>query len=223
VGGARPGQAPRAGCRWLTGPRRDRPSLGVGAGQATAERVRRDRKRASNASAHMPIDKDAPLEEVERLAPRFPCSGSCREATREPAPSLRPAREHIRPNPHLTTTASTIRTEGRHMDLETFLVSLYVVVDEWWKRHPLRPLQRLGRPPALTEAEVLTLAILAQWPRFRSERDFHRFAQAHLRPYFPSLVGQSHRSAAHAPSNQNCDPCSGTWPSRSPTARRSTG
>ena len=29
-------------------------------------------ERASNASAHMPIDKDAPLEEVERLAPRFP-------------------------------------------------------------------------------------------------------------------------------------------------------
>jgi hypothetical protein len=29
-------------------------------------------ERASNASAHMPIDNDAPLEEVERLAPRFP-------------------------------------------------------------------------------------------------------------------------------------------------------
>jgi len=32
-------------------------------------------ERASNASAHMPIDKDAPLEEVERLAPRFPVFG----------------------------------------------------------------------------------------------------------------------------------------------------
>ncbi len=29
-------------------------------------------KRATNASAHMPIDKDAPLTEFERLAPRFP-------------------------------------------------------------------------------------------------------------------------------------------------------
>ena len=29
-------------------------------------------ERASNASAHTPIDKDAPLEEVERSAPRFP-------------------------------------------------------------------------------------------------------------------------------------------------------
>src|SRR5215211_5297813 len=31
----------------------------------------------------------------------------------------------------------------------------------------------------------------AQWPRFRSERDFWRFARAHLRAYFPGLCSQS--------------------------------
>lgn len=68
------------------------------------------------------------------------------------------------------------------------LVSLYVLVADWWERaHPASP-RKLGRPPSLSEAEVLTLAILAQWPRFRSERDFFRFAEAHLRPYFPNLV-----------------------------------
>ena len=45
--------------------------------------------------------------------------------------------------------------------------------------------------PAYTDPEVITLAILAQWPRFRSERDFWRFAQAHLRSYFPKLCSQS--------------------------------
>ena len=50
---------------------------------------------------------------------------------------------------------------------------------------------RPGRPALLADSEVLTLAILAQWPRFRSERDFWRFADAHLRPYFPSLCTQS--------------------------------
>jgi hypothetical protein len=29
-------------------------------------------KQASNAKAHVPIDKDAPLAEFERVAPRFP-------------------------------------------------------------------------------------------------------------------------------------------------------
>ena len=76
------------------------------------------------------------------------------------------------------------------MDLDSFLVSLYVLVDDWWKlEHASRP-PKTGRPALLSDPEVLTLAILAQWPRFRSERDFWRFAQAHLRPYFPNLCSQ---------------------------------
>jgi hypothetical protein len=77
------------------------------------------------------------------------------------------------------------------MDLDSFLVSLYVLVDDWWKlEHAWRP-PKTGRPAVLSDPEVLTLAILAQWPRFRSERDFWRFAWAHLRPYFPALCSQS--------------------------------
>jgi hypothetical protein len=38
--------------------------------------------------------------------------------------------------------------------------------------------------------EILTLAILSQWPLFRSERDFWRFAEAHLRGYFPEPLSQ---------------------------------
>ncbi len=77
------------------------------------------------------------------------------------------------------------------MDLETFLVSLYVLIDDWWQAEHLPTARKPGRPPRLTDAEVLTLAVLAQWPRFRSERDFWRFAQAHLRSYFPTLCSQS--------------------------------
>jgi hypothetical protein len=77
------------------------------------------------------------------------------------------------------------------LDLDSFLVSLYVLVDDWWKlEHSSEP-PRAGRPALLTDPEVITLAILAQWPRFRSERDFWRFARAHLRPYFPKLCSQS--------------------------------
>jgi hypothetical protein len=77
------------------------------------------------------------------------------------------------------------------MDLDMFLSTLYVLVDEWWKdSHPLNP-RKPGRPPRLSDVEVLTLAILAQWPRFRSERDFLRFAGVYLRDHSPNLVCQS--------------------------------
>ena len=78
------------------------------------------------------------------------------------------------------------------MDLDSFLVSLYVQIDDWWKlNRSLEPPTKTGRPALLSDPEVLTLAILAQWPRFRSERDFWRFAWAHLRSYFPTLCSQS--------------------------------
>jgi hypothetical protein len=62
------------------------------------------------------------------------------------------------------------------MDLDSFLLSLYVLVDDWWQAGYGRAPRRPGRPALLTDPEVITLAILAQWPRFRSERDFWRFA-----------------------------------------------
>ena len=78
------------------------------------------------------------------------------------------------------------------MDLDSFLVSLYVLVDDWWReRHPPAARRKPGRPALLSDSEVLTLAVLAQWPRFRSERDFWRFASSHLRSYFPALCSQS--------------------------------
>jgi hypothetical protein len=70
-------------------------------------------------------------------------------------------------------------------DPETFLVELYVVVDEFCKDAP--PTGRPGPAPSLGQSEVLTLAIVGQWARFRSERDFYRYADARLRPYFPRL------------------------------------
>jgi hypothetical protein len=77
------------------------------------------------------------------------------------------------------------------MDLDSFLVSLYVLIDEWWQRNRSSRPPKPGRPAVLSTSEVLTLAVLAQWPRLRSERDFWRFAHSHLRPYFPALVSQS--------------------------------
>ena len=77
------------------------------------------------------------------------------------------------------------------MDLDSFLVSLYVLTEDWWKSTHSSDTPRMGRPSLISDPEVLTLAILAQWPRFRSERDFHRFAFAHLREHFPTLPSQS--------------------------------
>ena len=48
------------------------------------------------------------------------------------------------------------------LDLDSFLVSLYVLVDDWWKLKYSSQPPRTGRPALLTDPEVITLAIVAQ-------------------------------------------------------------
>jgi len=54
------------------------------------------------------------------------------------------------------------------MNLDSFLVSLYVLVDDWRRRQRPADRPKPGRSALLSASEVLTLAVLAQWPRFRS-------------------------------------------------------
>jgi hypothetical protein len=77
------------------------------------------------------------------------------------------------------------------VDVETFLTSLYVLVDDWWQETHRSAKPGPDRPLRFSEAEVLTSAVLSQWSRWRSERDFWRFADAHLRFYFPNLLSHS--------------------------------
>jgi hypothetical protein len=78
------------------------------------------------------------------------------------------------------------------LDLDTFLTALYTTVDDLYRDHVAASLrQRPGPPPALSDSEVLALAICAEWGPWDSERGFWRFAGTHLRHLFPRLVDQS--------------------------------
>lgn len=77
------------------------------------------------------------------------------------------------------------------VDLDTFLVALYSITDDLHQEHcaPHKPV-RPGQDPQLSDSEVLTLALCAQWFG-TSERAFIRYAREHWRAYFPRLLSQS--------------------------------
>lgn len=77
------------------------------------------------------------------------------------------------------------------IDLDTFLVTLYVQSDDFYKTWAAHPGPPLGRPSSLTPSEVISLAVLSQWYWFRSQRDFYRWAVGHLKGYFPHLPNRS--------------------------------
>ncbi|MFI7097185.1 IS982 family transposase [Streptomyces lydicus] len=71
-------------------------------------------------------------------------------------------------------------------DLETLATALYVKIDD-----ALAGTRRLGRPPRLTDAELLMLAVMQAFLGFVSEARWLRFARRHLAAEFPYLPGQS--------------------------------
>jgi len=83
-------------------------------------------------------------------------------------------------------------TTSQHLDQATLVTALYCTIDDLYREQfadhkPVRP----GRRPELSDSEVLTLMVLAQWRADRSEQAFLAYAATHLRSYFPRLLHQS--------------------------------
>ncbi|TNH30663.1 IS982 family transposase [Micromonospora orduensis] len=82
-------------------------------------------------------------------------------------------------------------------DLNTLLTALYVKIDDWLGRPP-----RAGRPPRLSDAELLTLAVAQVLLGVRSEARWLRFVPGHLpgaSPYLPGQSGYNKRLRAALP------------------------
>ena len=81
--------------------------------------------------------------------------------------------------------------------LDTLLIGLYVLADDF-----LLPRSGPGRPPRITDAELVTLAVAQVLLDCPNERRFLRFARrrlGHLFPYIPKQPGYNKRVRALAP------------------------
>jgi hypothetical protein len=78
-------------------------------------------------------------------------------------------------------------------DLDTLATALYVKIDELLKAAPqLAPWRpTVGIAPKLSDAELVTLAVMQALLGFTSEARWLRYGHRHLRHLFPYLPGQS--------------------------------
>lgn len=77
------------------------------------------------------------------------------------------------------------------IDLDTFLTTLYVAVDDFCQSELETARLKPGPQTSLNRSEVITLALFGQWVQFPSERAFYRYAQHHLREAFPQMPDRS--------------------------------
>ncbi|MFF5156556.1 hypothetical protein ACFY3N_09950 [Streptomyces sp. NPDC000348] len=98
-------------------------------------------------------------------------------------------------------------------NLDALLTALYVFIDDH-----VAPRRRIGRPPKLTDAELLCLAVARVLLGFPSARHWIRFAHArlgHLFRYLPQQSAYNKRLNAARPLISQRKPAS-SRPSRPP-------
>jgi hypothetical protein len=80
-----------------------------------------------------------------------------------------------------------------HVDLDTLAIALYVKVDDELRARPeLVPVPPPGAITAqLSDAELITMAVMQSLLNIRSERRWVRYLGKHLRHLFPYQLGQS--------------------------------
>lgn len=78
-------------------------------------------------------------------------------------------------------------------DLDTLATALYVTTDDLLAAHPERvPIRpKIGFKPQISDAELLTLAVIQALLGLAEETRFLRYARKHLLGMFPMLPGQS--------------------------------
>jgi hypothetical protein len=91
-----------------------------------------------------------------------------------------------------------------HADLETLAIALYVKVDDDLKTRPdlVTPRPPVGFAPKLSDAELVTMAVMQALLNIRSERRWLRYMGKHLRhlfPYQPQQPGYNKRLRAALP------------------------
>jgi len=78
-------------------------------------------------------------------------------------------------------------------DIETLATAMYVKIDDmlrdWPDLAPVRP--AAGTPLTLSDAELLTMAVMSALLGFTSERRWLRYADRELAGMFPRMIGQS--------------------------------
>jgi len=96
-----------------------------------------------------------------------------------------------------------------HADLETLAVALYVKVDDELKARPelTPPRPAGGIPPRLSDAELVTMAVMQALLMFRSERRWVRYLRKHMLGLFSyqlKQAGYNKRLRAALPLLQHC-------------------
>jgi hypothetical protein len=73
------------------------------------------------------------------------------------------------------------------MNLNTFIVSVFTIIDDWYKKRQMN-LRKRGPQPILHDSEVLTIEIVGAFLGMSKDKDVFLYFRRHYARYFPKLA-----------------------------------
>lgn len=77
------------------------------------------------------------------------------------------------------------------MPIDEFIIKIYLMVDEYYKKIVTQPLRQGGYNPKLTDSEVITMEIVGEFLQMDSDIQIHQYFVQHWRDWFPTICSYS--------------------------------
>jgi hypothetical protein len=77
------------------------------------------------------------------------------------------------------------------MDLNTFIVTVFCIIDDWLKEQP--KLRQRGPQPTLHDSEVLTIEVVGAFLGIETDKGLYTYFRRHYGNWFPAMR-QVHRT-----------------------------
>jgi len=77
------------------------------------------------------------------------------------------------------------------MPLDEFIIQIFCLTDDLYKKIVKTPLRQRGPAPKLTDSEVITIEIVGEWLGFDDDQAIWRYIKLHWLDFFPHLPDRS--------------------------------
>ena len=77
------------------------------------------------------------------------------------------------------------------MPLEEFIISVYCLIDDLYSSTISEPIRKRGTPPNLSDSEVLTMEIVAEWLGIHEDKAIWKYFRRDWLHFFPTLPDRS--------------------------------
>ena len=77
------------------------------------------------------------------------------------------------------------------VQVEDFIITVFCLIDDLYKQLISKPLRRRGSTPKLTDAEVITMEITAEFLGFHTDKAIWLYHKQHWQSLFPQICHRS--------------------------------